>query len=122
MNKPLVSILFFPLVLGVSSNCTYAMKLPANPIAKMAGGAALIGAGAIDKQKLTDCIKGDIYTIYIEEIAIVHKDWLSIAQGNAELERDLKELYQNFSSDIDSTQKKLNEFCQKWKLDAITIY
>lgn len=127
MNKRLVSILLLPLLLGTSLNVTHAMKMSAKPIAKMVGGVAgneipQCPFAPFDKQKLIDHIRNDIYKIYQQEMAIINKDWLSIAQGNTALERDLKELYQNFSSDIDSTQEKLNEFCQTWKLDAITIY
>jgi hypothetical protein len=43
-----------------------------------------------------------------------------MAQGNAELEQDLKDLYANFGSQEDA-QKKLDAFCNKWKLEKIDI-
>ena len=74
----------------------------------------------IDKAALTAAIKADIYKIFKQEMWVVSKDFTAMAQGNAELEQDLKDLYASFGSE-EAAQKKLDAFCSKWHLEKIKI-
>ena len=75
---------------------------------------------SLKKQELTDQLKADIYRVFTQEMWIVSKDFNAMAQGNAELEKDLKNLYASFVSKEDA-QQKLDAFCKKWDLEKIDI-
>lgn len=77
--------------------------------------------GSIDKQKLTRSIKADLYCLFVYEMGIMSKDFKNIAQGNANLEVDLQNLYAAFNKGEDEAQKQLDAFCVAWQLDAITL-
>jgi hypothetical protein len=72
------------------------------------------------KTALTTAIKADIYKVFGQEMWIVSKDFTAMAQGNAELEKDLQDLYASFGSQ-EAAQKKLDAFCKKWQLEKIKI-
>ena len=74
----------------------------------------------IDKSSLTATIKNDIYKVFFQEMWIDSKDFTAMAQGNAELEKDLQDLYASFGSQ-EAAQKKLDAFCKKWNLEKIDI-
>ena len=74
----------------------------------------------IDKPALNASIKADIYKVFVQEMWIVSKDFSVMAQGNAELENDLKDLYASFGSQ-EIAQKRLDAFCKKWDLEKIDI-
>lgn len=75
---------------------------------------------SLKEQELTDQIKADIYKVFGQEMWIVSKDFTAMAQGNAELEKDLQDLYASFGSQ-EAAQKKLDAFCKKWQLEKIKI-
>lgn len=75
---------------------------------------------AIDKMALRSTINDDIYKVFTQEMWIASKDFNAMAQGNAELEKDLKDLYASFASQ-EIAQKKLNALCKKWQLEKIDI-
>ncbi len=74
----------------------------------------------IDKAALFAAIKADIYRVFTQEMWISSKDFAAMAQGNTELENDLKDLYASFGSQ-EVAQKKLNAFCKKSDLEKIGI-
>jgi len=74
----------------------------------------------IDKAALFAAIKADIYRVFTQEMWIASKDFTAMAQGNAQLEQDLKDLYASFGSQ-EAAQNKLDAFCKKWQLDKIII-
>lgn len=76
----------------------------------------------VDKQTLSSKIKSIVYQVFFQEMAIKSGDFSDIAQGNAELAKDLKELFcVSFNSDNEIAQEKLDEFCHKWGLEKIEI-
>lgn len=75
----------------------------------------------IDKDTLRAAIKGDIYTIFTQEVGIISRDYSIMAQGDADLENDLIDLYDSFNTSQEDAQKKLDAFCNKWELDRIII-
>lgn len=75
----------------------------------------------IDKAALSTAIKADLYKVFTQEMWIASKDFSAMAQGNIELENDLKDLYASFNVSEEAAQKKLNELCEKWDLEKIQI-
>ncbi len=76
----------------------------------------------LNKQALSEQIKADITRILYQEMGIISKDWLAMAQGNQELATDLYELYRLFNTgDRTESQKQLDALCKKWELEPIVI-
>lgn len=75
----------------------------------------------LNEQQLVEQIKADIYKVFIQEMWIVSKDFAAMAQGNAALEQDLKDLYDGSFGSRETAQKKVDIFCKKWKLEKINI-
>lgn len=76
----------------------------------------------IDKKVLSSEIKRIIYMVFFQEMGIIGGDFADIAQGNADLTQDLKELFcVSFNSGDEIAQKALDEFCDKWGLEKIKI-
>lgn len=76
----------------------------------------------INKKVLMLKIKQIIYMVFFQEMGIIGGDFSDMAQGNAELAQDLKELFcVSFNRDDEIAQEKLDEFCQKWELEKIEI-
>ena len=76
---------------------------------------------SLNKQQLVDQIKADLYKVFTQEMWIASKDFSGMAQGNTELENDLKDLYASFNVSEEAAQKKLEAFCKKWDLENIAI-
>lgn len=75
----------------------------------------------IDKHTLIHEIRSDLYMVFVYEMGIISMPWKSMAQGNDDLEQDLKNLYSSFNKTPEETQKQLDEFCKKWQLPDIKI-
>lgn len=76
----------------------------------------------LDKQVLSSKIKLIMYQVFFQEMGIIGGDFLDMAQGNADLAQDLKELFcVSFNSGDEIAQKALDEFCYKWGLEKIEI-
>src|SRR3990167_8458811 len=67
-------------------------------------------------------IKRDIYIMFVLEMGIKSKNWPALSHDDKSLEKDLKELYSDLQvSDEKNGQMKLDEFCNRWKLNSIKI-
>lgn len=75
----------------------------------------------VDKQALVSDIKKIIRMVFFDELAIKSGNFSDMAQGNADLALDLKELFCVSFNDSEIAQKMLDEFCGKWNLEKIKI-
>lgn len=66
-------------------------------------------------------IKHDIYRMFVLEMGIISRDWAGLAWQDKALAADLQELYAAFNTSEAEAQIKLDEFCTRWKLNAIKI-
>lgn len=76
---------------------------------------------SIDTAALISEIKNVIYNVFFYEMAILSIGDYKVAQGNADLEKDLKDLYMSFNVGTEKAQAKIDAFCKKWKLGRIKI-
>lgn len=100
----------------------------------------------IDKQKLVNNIKADIYSFFIKRTGfatIVNRDWIkdfssqnpngvretpaisksfiALGQGYPPLAGDLEMVYASFYTSKVNAQDQLDKFCAKWDLPLITV-
>jgi hypothetical protein len=75
----------------------------------------------INKQKLVESIKRDLYYLFVEDRTLLAVDFKIQSQGNPILEEDLRNLYPYLNLCEDNAQEKLDEFCRVWKLPRIEI-
>lgn len=73
------------------------------------------------KQKLTNEIKSDLHSTFVLEQGIISKPWERMAQGNGDLEEDLKNLYDSFHVSERAAQSQLDVISKKWGLEPIKI-
>lgn len=78
-------------------------------------------ASGLNRQKLVEQIKADIYRVFTQEMAIINGDWLAMAEGNLLLAYDLQCLYASFNVSSVCAQKVLDYVCAKWDLEPIII-
>ena len=78
-------------------------------------------SSSIDTQQLQKQIQYDLHNVYVKEMGLLSITTEGISQGNADLKKDLDELYDAIIGDTESaTQKILDRFCKKWGLEALT--
>ncbi|MFA6065937.1 MAG: hypothetical protein WC707_02030 [Candidatus Babeliaceae bacterium] len=79
--------------------------------------------GVIDKPKLISEIENYIFRKFRQEVHFVSIDVGPMSQGNAELEKDLKDFYAEFIKAVseDKVQKKLDVLSEKWGLGSVRV-
>lgn len=75
----------------------------------------------INKKELVAYMKHQLYKSLVQEMPLLVSDqhWMDIAQGDADLAKELNELYR--SKSVEEAQQKLDVLCKNWNLESVKI-